>query len=192
MLTTVRFLIAIAALSFTGVANAAPVVLDFEDTPYEGTTFEDPFVTKGFVIDPSDPPSVSAISSGPDSHLVICGWCANGSEGVSIFADSGLRFELTSMEVSFVELPMTGIVVGHFANGDTLSESIVAGVMSFDSSWTKLASIDILFDTSVIAVPPYLAAEIDNIHVSEVPVPAAVWLFGSALGALGWRRRRRA
>jgi len=27
---------------------------------------------------------------------------------------------------------------------------------------------------------------------SLVPVPAAVWLFGSALGALGWRRRRKA
>jgi hypothetical protein len=28
--------------------------------------------------------------------------------------------------------------------------------------------------------------------VSEVPVPAAVWLFGSALAGLGWMRRRRA
>ena len=26
--------------------------------------------------------------------------------------------------------------------------------------------------------------------VSEVPVPAAVWLFGSALAGLGWMRRR--
>lgn len=28
-------------------------------------------------------------------------------------------------------------------------------------------------------------------ELSIVPVPAAVWLFGSALGALGWARRRR-
>jgi len=28
--------------------------------------------------------------------------------------------------------------------------------------------------------------------ISVVPVPAAVWLFGSALGMLGWMRRRAA
>lgn len=30
----------------------------------------------------------------------------------------------------------------------------------------------------------------DNINVAAVPVPAAVWLFGSGLGLLGWFRRR--
>jgi hypothetical protein len=28
--------------------------------------------------------------------------------------------------------------------------------------------------------------------VNVIPVPAAVWLFGSALGMLGWMRRRTA
>jgi hypothetical protein len=30
-----------------------------------------------------------------------------------------------------------------------------------------------------------------TLNVSEVPVPAAVWLFGSGLGLLGWIRRRK-
>lgn len=30
----------------------------------------------------------------------------------------------------------------------------------------------------------------DNVSIEVVPVPAAVWLFGSALGVLGWLRRR--
>jgi hypothetical protein len=35
-------------------------------------------------------------------------------------------------------------------------------------------------------------AELSNVRAfSTVPVPAAVWLFGSALGALGWVRRRK-
>jgi len=33
---------------------------------------------------------------------------------------------------------------------------------------------------------------IDNLSVQVVPVPAAVWLFGSGLGLLGWFRRRSA
>jgi hypothetical protein len=32
----------------------------------------------------------------------------------------------------------------------------------------------------------------DNITTTSVPVPAAVWLFGSALGGLGWLRRKQA
>jgi hypothetical protein len=37
-----------------------------------------------------------------------------------------------------------------------------------------------------------LTALIDNVSIETqvVPVPAAVWLFGSALGLLGWIRRR--
>jgi len=36
------------------------------------------------------------------------------------------------------------------------------------------------------------AVQIDNLEVNTVPVPAAVWLFGSALGLLGWMRRKSA
>jgi hypothetical protein len=30
-----------------------------------------------------------------------------------------------------------------------------------------------------------------TLNYSVVPVPGAVWLFGSAIGVLGWARRRR-
>ena len=29
-----------------------------------------------------------------------------------------------------------------------------------------------------------------SLEISVIPIPAAVWLFGSALGALGWMKRR--
>jgi hypothetical protein len=31
---------------------------------------------------------------------------------------------------------------------------------------------------------------IDDVMITAVPVPAAVWLFGSALAGLGWMRRK--
>jgi hypothetical protein len=41
---------------------------------------------------------------------------------------------------------------------------------------------------------PYGGTEllIDNVSASVVPIPAAVWLFGSALGMLGWMKRKAA
>jgi hypothetical protein len=35
-----------------------------------------------------------------------------------------------------------------------------------------------------------LSITVDNINATVVPVPAAVWLFGSALAGLGWLRRK--
>jgi len=38
---------------------------------------------------------------------------------------------------------------------------------------------------------PDIDLSVDNITVSAVPIPAAVWLFGSALAGLGWLRRKK-
>ena len=37
----------------------------------------------------------------------------------------------------------------------------------------------------------YYDVQLDDVTVRAVPIPAAFWLFASALGALGWRRRNR-
>ncbi len=35
----------------------------------------------------------------------------------------------------------------------------------------------------------FIVASVDSLTVSAIPVPAGIWLFGSALGLLGWLRR---
>jgi len=46
-------------------------------------------------------------------------------------------------------------------------------------------------DRKTIQFSQYTPHDMDQIRIlTAVPVPAAVWLFGSALGMLGWMRRR--
>jgi len=53
----------------------------------------------------------------------------------------------------------------------------------FDASWASLAYV------TVDGLG--LAPGIDNVQLNAIPIPAAVWLFGSGLGLLGWMRRRK-
>jgi hypothetical protein len=50
-----------------------------------------------------------------------------------------------------------------------------------------LLALDISFDGATYFAP----FDLDNIQMSVVPLPAGIWLFGSAmLGLAGWSRRR--
>ncbi len=52
----------------------------------------------------------------------------------------------------------------------------------FDSSWNNVNFVIITYGLADV--------QLDNISATVVPVPAAVWLFGSALAGLGWMIRR--
>jgi len=86
---------------------------------------------------------------------------------------------------------------GCTANGGVLQKQInltsmvtqTSGTLTtvlFDSSWADLVSVDIGFDLG----SDFEAGVPDNIVVNTVPIPAAAWLFGSALAGLGWLRRK--
>jgi len=132
--------------------------------------------------------------------LFFCGWCADdANEGVSIYSQNGLTFELDSLDAfSGGSLPLqnfqgTGMVTGHYQEGGTISQAFSANVaidtVLFDDAWTNLTSIDIEFSVSSF-YPAFVVPGVDNITLQAVPIPAAVWLFGSALAGLGWLRRR--
>jgi len=201
MLKQMKVAVVCAGLCAGGVAWADAVVIDFNDMA--GGTFTAPRIEDGFVVDPALAPNAPAIDSSAGGNgtkaLIFCGWCDDGSEGVSIYSQLGLTFSLQSLDVFSVipivvaDFPGAGLVTGHFQGGGTISKSISALVglntVTFDSDWSNLASIDIVFETSS-SNPFGSVPGIDNVTLQAVPVPAAIWFFASGLGLLGWSRRR--
>ncbi len=188
----VHFLVVSMGFAFGSAALAATTttIIDFNELP-DGN-FNTPLLSKGFVIDPALSPFQPVITGGVDKYIIFCGWCQDGQEGISIYSNTALSFELDSLDVLFLNgAAHTGTVIGHLQGGGTISQSlpVVDSTVVFDSSWVNLASIDIVFD--VVSGPANFAVPgLDNITLQAVPVPAAVWLFASALGAIGWVRRR--
>jgi hypothetical protein len=190
----------IAALLLVGsIAVAAPVVIDFDDTlpTYIGleTYQEDGFTLisnqpDGTLIDQNDTVrnNIGIIGGGTSSQSLF--WGANGANStISIAADSGLRFSIDSLDASSLynaagELTLTGTKAG----GGTVSQTLTlnSALTSYNVTGLGLVTNLVLsFDGSVDAAP----YDVDNISLNAVPVPAAVWLFASALGMLGWLRR---
>jgi hypothetical protein len=93
-------------------------------------------------------------------------------------------FDFSTSEITVPEVQLTGYLGGGGTVNTTLAITELAFVnYSFGSEWSGLERIE-------FASPDAISGVIDNINVSQVPIPAAVWLFGSALAGLGWMRRR--
>ncbi|MBS93700.1 MAG: hypothetical protein CL799_04570 [Chromatiales bacterium] len=110
---------------------------------------------------------------------------------------NGNPFSLFSFDVGFgvaappYERPLT--VTGTRADASEISATFdsIGGwieTISLGPGWDNLVLVDFSIDSTnlfSLDIPGY-----DNIVVNAVPIPAAVWLFGSALARLGWLRRK--
>ena len=59
--------------------------------------------------------------------------------------------------------------------------------INFDSTWSNVSRVYISGQSGGY---PAVGGAVDNIRVNVIPIPAAAWLFGSALAGLGWLRRK--
>jgi hypothetical protein len=189
-----------------GTAQAGPVAvtIDFDDTlpTYFGTTThqEDDFtltsnVPDGTLIDNNNlvRGGLGIFGGGNDTQSIF--WGANGATStLSLVEDTGKRFDLLSLDASSL-LNLSGVLTlsgTKYAGGATVSQvlNLTGNLSTYNiTGMNGITDLAISFDGGAVQAP----FDLDNIEMSVIPVPAAVWLFGSALGFVGlWKRHSRA
>jgi hypothetical protein len=192
-------------------ANAGAVTLDFEGVVADDAAMNlDPdYRENGFIVDATG--SLALISGKDywgDHDSASMNWCGIYDQLASLdcigdsitLSHEDSVFSLQSFVVGAIHqqsgAELIIILNGQTASGDVLRADIgfVSGqTITMDSAWANMESVSFSaestnFHCCIQSFNPF----IDDIVVTAVPVPAAVWLFGSALAGLGWFRRKTA
>lgn len=137
---------------------------------------------------------------------------SNGNAAIGFYGFSGApygfsaqidNFGTLSSLTSLVQVGDNGIIL---SNNDTVQLAGNSGVYQVRIDWTGpmatfagdglqstavLATMNPLFVIRNTSTATYeVIASLSSLSYSVVPVPAAAWLFGSALGVMGWMRRK--
>ena len=183
-------------LFFSAASGASTVTIDFEENPAEinGTVLSKGYEVYGESWDTYGW-DYGGISTGPNGTLTfgagtggdICN--SGGCNGIylDIKKEDGGFFALYSYDL-FESGVLFGVnVTGITADGQTVGLSTPLGT----GDWLNLQRVEFYADNYNGGYAPAIEVELDNIVVgAAVPIPAAVWLFGSALAGLGWLRRK--
>jgi hypothetical protein len=157
----------------------------YEDclTPSESTAF----------IGAIGPEPISGSGTANTNGSAVFGF-ATGDYGPELWVEfsrtDGESFSLNSMDFGALDSGSGSFGVygysGEYLDGADVSTTLAFGsdwsAYSFGVEWKNLDYVLINYYGDNLAI--------DNISASVVPVPAAVWLFGSALAGLGWMRRK--
>jgi hypothetical protein len=191
-------------LLLIGNANAYNVLIDFEDSPLNGdynTVGYDLIESRGFNFSGTYFKGVTNWPLGPVDDSKALNWCPDDlycdySE-ITMTQDGMVAFDLISLELArytSADIAINFHLTGHFVGGGTITTSILVNSTTLNnfvlgSGWTNLQGLTI-YAPNTTTLDLSAAVAVDNILVSTVPIPAAVWLFASGLGLLGWMRRK--
>jgi len=165
-------------LFFSSVSIAAPVVVDFDEIAEQFPGFS--VESNGFLFESGT--GYSFILSADSKGLAF------GLGGPYTMTQvHGAVFDFLSLDIGKCPNCWTARVdiTGHFAEGGSIETSLQTGefleTFAFSSEWVGLERVEFFSDSILI----------DNVALNVVPIPAAAWLFGSALAGLaGFRRYR--
>jgi hypothetical protein len=141
------------------------------------------------------PGNLGGAATGNTSDIALDWGSVAGDGTLTMKYDGGssVTFSLHSLDFLAGSLSASAgtiEVTGYYAGGGSLATTLTASSAGFvwdstvfDASWSGLGRVE--FAASGL---DSLAA-LDNLVVTAVPIPAAIWLFGSALAGLGWIRR---
>jgi len=177
-------------LLFSATANSATITIDFESLEHS-----DPYITidsyseDGFLFTVQN--SLLGVRGTTDAWYAGSTALYNGFGGKeTVFTKGGEAFDLLSIDVSEIEIPLGSSTVTFTRDGGHSQTFVTDGPFGFE---TFLFDSRFLGATSVSWVSEFGTPipQVDNIIINTVPIPATTWLFGSALAGLGWIRRRR-
>ncbi len=191
-----RFLLSSILFMYFSVANAATLI-DFNS---ETIGPVDPLVTDGFRFEAlSSIWTSEIIAQSPDDNALYLGaggvFDQFGSAGpifIRLTTEDSSAFSLLSAELETANSAF-GAEADPFITGFTTDGVYVSGPLG-SADWESLQYVDFGVSSCCGAPglqPEFLEVTLDNVVVgAAVPIPAAVWLFGSALAGLSWLRRK--
>ena len=181
------------AVLLVAISPVHATLVTFEELPH--TSGFDPVISGGFVFSSGngttlhvddDLPWIEPWTTG--NFLHVFSWPGAGSS-LNITRADGLAFDLHSFDLLKQGAPIS--VTGYNAlDQQVASLGYYPGTtVVFNDDWNNVSRIN--FEDGVHSGfgGTYFGIPIDNFSATVVPIPGAVWLFGTALAGLGWIRR---
>ena len=199
---------ATVTIDFEDAASVSPTTVDFGNGSYSAQTVSDHpsgfsfyGLPTNFLFCPNDCPPL-AEGNGRSLYMASAGGTRVGAHMVR---DDNTLFDVVELDVFLIDPAADGGCCGGAAGLNAVfsawdeNNSLLAQKTIYTSDGIGWQTIQ--FDSSFQGIHrlTYESQEqtwettygfVDNITVNVVPIPAAAWLFGSALAGLGWLRRK--
>lgn len=173
------------ALLITTNALASQITIDFEELTGFAGGAPMSFDSKGFTFTSEFSGATAVLSASSAPSSLFLGFAPSANFAV-LESSTGDSFSLETVDAGFnFGVPRDFSIEGYNSSGLQISQSFSSlggfySSITLGSGWDNLTSVRFVIDQSNNP-EPFNILGLDNIVVSVIPLPAALWLFLSAL-----------